>query len=182
MKTFRQLLEENSVDNILAALAEIEEDGKTDGYVEVIEELLALPVNNDEKIHPFIVTMCGPDEINDEAFVDVSIKNLDYEGERPEGLRPWGGKPDDKHDAPEGYYNINYDNYHQCFGILFQDRKELIDAPVIDEVGLSDVELVAQILWEITFYGFTEDQLKETQDEIVGSAEEAKEWLENEKQ
>ena len=54
------------------------------------------------------------------------------------------------------------------FAMDFVLWSDLIDCPIVDNTGkLTDVEALAHILWEITFYGFTEARVKEAGDELL---------------
>lgn len=88
----------------------------------------------------------------DQSYIDVSLLNTNYETP-PEGAKPWGGE-----DFPEGYYNVNLDKYNQHFAFGFGNWKRHINSEVIDKVGLSNTALLAEILWEMTFYGFDEEE------------------------
>ena len=46
--------------------------------------------------------------------------------------------------------------------------KDLVDSTIVDNTGrLENIEALAHILWEMTFYGFTEARVKEAGDEVL---------------
>jgi hypothetical protein len=91
----------------------------------------------------------------DESYYHVDFLNPKYE-EPPQNYKPWGGT-----NPPDGHYNVNLNKYNKFFAIMGSNRNQLIDAPVIVDQSVIDTnitneQIVAEILWEITFYGFSE--------------------------
>jgi len=106
-------------------------------------------------------------ELNEPSYLDVVFVNPNYVAP-PDGAKPWGGKSNDRFDAPEGYYNCNWDNYNQYFGMGLTPWVEMIDSIVIventDSVSLE--EALATILYEITFYGWTPESVEKVVEEL----------------
>ena len=75
----------------------------------------------------------------------------------------------EKIDDPDGdymdtcYHNIEED---ETYAIDLTAWSELIDCEVKKLADISDIECVGHILWEITFYGFSEDKVKAVKDEM----------------
>ena len=54
------------------------------------------------------------------------------------------------------------------FAMDFVLWEELVDSTIVDNTGrLENTEALAHILWEMTFYGFTEARVKEAGDELL---------------
>jgi hypothetical protein len=171
MKTFRQLLSSSNRESIFNYLVEkdstyaCEADRPTHevvsrNYTHVIEELL--DIENSESIDtPLYVdkkTDCFDPKI---VYVDVTLKNLNYVAPS-EGLKAWGCE--NGGDPPEGYYDCNADKHQEFFAISFVEWNKLIDTEVILGDNVKDMpidSIVAEILWELTFYGWTQKQQKE---------------------
>ena len=118
-------------------------------YTHVIEEL-----KKKKKTKPFKYSISVErkrDSIDEKFFIDVSLLNPDYVA--PEkGLKPWGGK-----NPPKGYYNCNADKHNERFAFGYTSWSKLIDTTVtVWTDKLKWWEVLAEILWELTFNGFTE--------------------------
>lgn len=124
-------------------------------YENFLTELLAKEGNKD--VMPFCVSWRHDFDIvdgeiiedPDKKWIDVSLFNEKYE-EPPADLKPYYGD-----NPPEGCYNANDNKYHKYFAVS-GPWNDWIDARVIDKVGLDDVNLLAEICWELTFHGYTE--------------------------
>jgi len=141
-------------------------------YSKVIEDLKSRPeMSVDTKIsvdydidwywdylkqHPDKKTKEDSDNIEDYKYINVSLLNSEYESEPPSNLAPWGGSSDNKNDCPEGYYNLNYKGYQKRYGISGQYWTEFVNMEIVNNDNLDDSDLLAEILWELTFHGFTE--------------------------
>jgi hypothetical protein len=106
-----------------------------------MEELLAMPKTK-AYCYPIIV------EANN-GCVDVSLLNPQAVP-APKGKRPWGGK-----NPPTGYYNVNLSKYCRLYVLAGVSWPRLIDTPIINKAELPNVELLSEVLWELTFYGGT---------------------------
>lgn len=74
-----------------------------------------------------------------------------------------------KTDSEDGdYIDACYHNTkeNETYAIDLTAWGELIDCEVKKLADISDIECVAHILWEITFYGFSEADIKLAKDEI----------------
>jgi len=93
-----------------------------------------------------------------ECFIHCFLRNKNYI-KPAEGLKPWGGKGEDPNDAPEGYYNCNYDDHNEKFAVHMPWRIIVnLEAEFDESVdGFELEELMAEFLWEITFDGFEEN-------------------------
>lgn len=68
------------------------------------------------------------------------------------------------------YINVNLkDLSGQETGIGNQSWAELISMEIENSVGLSDEALLGEILWEVTFHGFSESKVKNFWDELSNS-------------
>jgi hypothetical protein len=124
-----------------------------EGYSKVISELKNKPVSSGFKLH--ILIRNRKDLFNKEKYIHVCLVNPRYV-EPPKGLKPWGGKP------PKGYYNLNLDKYCKYFAFGYGSWSKVIDAKVIVEPKhLKEWGCLAEILWELTFNGFTEEKNNE---------------------
>lgn len=106
--------------------------------------------------YPIVVGM-NKDPVDKKKYVEVCLLNPNFVA--PEkGLKPWGCKKGQI--PPKGYYNVNDNCYSKYFALGFTAWSKLIDTPVIIEksVKLHPYEVLGEILWELTFYGWSEKQ------------------------
>jgi hypothetical protein len=144
-------------------------------YTKVIDELLSKP-----KTKPYKLTWLvqeSKDPFDNKPYADVCFLNPDYV-EPPKGAKPWGAR-NKKDKVPAGHYNCNDDKYNKTFGAGFESWSKVIDTPIINEAGYPLEKLVAEMLWEITFYGWTEEKTKETVKMIEGRLKEALEDIDS---
>lgn len=151
---FKQLI--NSVDinqvyEILSTLrgAEYTIDEAKQAYTEIVEKTSdATP----ESTKFYIELSMVRDDIEPyDEYVMVSLINKEYI-EPPANCKPWGGA-----DHPEGYYNVNLDKYNKRFSLAIR-WNELGNCEVVNNTQLSNAEVIAEVLWEATFYGFSEEK------------------------
>ena len=57
----------------------------------------------------------------------------------------------------------------ETYAMDLAEWKGIIDAMILNKANLADVELLAHILWEITFYGFTREQVNESRRDVEKS-------------
>jgi hypothetical protein len=141
------------VDNVYvrenATLKQVEKS-----YSLVIDELLSKPI-----VIPYefpIVVKTGKDMIDKTSFVDVCLKNLKFVAPK-KGLKPWGCV--DGQLPPNGHYDINNTCHNKYISLDTVPWSEIIDTNVIVEKNSNHLklhEIVAEIIWEITFYGLSE--------------------------
>ena len=135
-------------------------------YKKVICELLSKPKTRSYTMHWLVQDNTDP--FDKKPYVDVCFLNPKYV-EPPKGTKPWGGK-----NPPVGHYNCNLNKYNRTFAAGFTPWSKIIDTPIVNEGNYSLNQLVAEILWEITFYGWTEEKVEENvniiQEKIIDSA------------
>ena len=75
---------------------------------------------------------------------------------------------DDYFDPPEKFIEVclynNEDGENYAIDLILWE--DLIDAEIISEALIDDNNILAEILWEITFYGFTDDRIKSQKAEL----------------
>ncbi len=107
-----------------------------------------------------------------ETYIDVCFLNPRYIAP-DETLKPWGGK-----NPPTGYYNCNLNKHNKLFATGFTPWSKVIDTPIIITVPNCSLEnAVAEILWEMTFYAWTEETLKVNVDSLVNKIKKVKEEI-----
>lgn len=140
--------------------------GQTElSYVNVITELLSKKRAKSYK-YPWYVKE-SRDPVDKKKFVEVLFLNPDYVAP-VKGLKPWGGK-----NPPKGHYNCNLDKHNEFFGAGWTPWSKMIDTEIMHDTKFSLEKVVAEILWEITFYGWTEKTVKSRVDNIKGRIDEA---------
>lgn len=127
----------------------------TSRYKTVVEELLSK-----KKTKPYDMPICV--HVNEfSGEIEVTLKNPKYIA--PEnGLLPWGGE-----NPPEGYYNCNDDKHNEHFAFGFTSWSKIIDTSVIVETTKLQIwEILGEILWEMTFDGFSEKECNQNQKKL----------------
>lgn len=139
-------------------------------YMPVIKELLSKPL---AKAYPKHIHV---EEVIDdgEKYADVYLVNTNYVAPKP-GLKPWGGSKGSK--IPKGHYNCNLEKYNKRFAFGFVKWGKLIDTPIENHTSYDNNKLLAEILWELTFYGWTEANIDKTMQMITGRVNEAKKQI-----
>lgn len=140
-------------------------------YTKVIDELLGKP-----KVKPYSMPWLVEERVDyfdKKKYVDVCFLNPKYVAPA-KGLKPWGGK-----NPPKGHYNCNDNKYNRTFATGFVPWSKLIDTPIINDTKYPLERVVAEILWELTFYGWTEEQtnkrMKEIDKKLVEAMQDIKE-------
>jgi hypothetical protein len=103
---------------------------------------------------PILVKM-SEDLFDKHLYPDVCFLNHRYVAP-PKGYKPWGGNKN----MPPKHYNCNLNKYNKIFAIGITPWSKIIDTPIINECGFSNEQLLAEILWEFTFYGWTEKKVE----------------------
>ena len=160
-QTLRHYLETADLELVYELLRErhtlLASGDSTPGYRNVIHSMLALPPSPPPDANP--ITVEAYDELG-EHYHHVSLRNISFV-DPPAGLKPWGCNKVEA--PPEGHYDANADCYAPAFAIGFCPRAELVDRPVVVEPEvLAPEKVLAEILWEITFYGFDDAQVEST--------------------
>jgi hypothetical protein len=138
-------------------------------YMHVIKELLSKPKAKPYKL-PWLVQI-SHDPFDNKSYVDVCFSNPDYV-EPPKGAKPWGCNSK-KDIPPKGHYNCNDDKYNKTFAAGWVPWSKVIDTPIINETELPLETMVAEILWEMTFYGWSEEKTEVHVKEIKGKIKES---------
>ena len=170
--TLRDLIDECDELDVIDAL--IAKDpattGDGEGYSRVIDELWHLPPT--PPLYPILLSVYNEsDHQKHEEYIDVGLWNPGYVPP-PEGLAPEYGLRGTEPSI--GHYNAEADIHQKHFGMGLTPWAELIDAAVY----VSDVEAVgrlaptlahvlAEVLWEMTFYGYSDAAIKDIKDSIV---------------
>lgn len=137
-----------------------------DAYTNVIDELLSKPHTRAYSMLWLVQESIDP--FDKKKYADVCFLNPKYVAPT-KGLKPWGGK-----NPPKGHYNCNANKYNRTFASGWTSWSKIIDTPIINEIGYSLNKLVAEILWEITFYGWTEAKVDANISFIEDRCKEAK--------
>jgi len=74
-------------------------------------------------------------------------------------------------------YTINICDEKKCSILDFIEWVDLIDCEIIAPKKLSNSRLAGNILWDITFWGFSPDQIRRNKDEINARAIQGKPFL-----
>jgi len=147
-------------------------------YTKVVDELMMLDVSTPYHF-PIFISWVNEDDYNlpgepktGEKYVDVGMINLNFVAPDP-SLNPWGC--DKEETPPEGYYNVNDEKHNKYFGFGLSPWSEIIDTEIICEIPeLKDYEVLAEILWELTFYGWTQKKQEEFRQELDVRLEESR--------
>lgn len=132
-------------------------------YSAVVQELLSKPKVRAQRM-PWVVRE-ETDYFDKQKYTDVCFLNKSYVAPK-KGLKPWGGDRGKK--VPKGYYNANLTKHSKYFAAGMTPWSKVIDTPIVNEAGYSLERVVAEILWELTFYGWTEKKVESKCDEIKG--------------
>jgi len=139
----------------------------TEAYQPVVKELLHKPRTKAHALTWLVEEYQNPGEKI--KYIGVCFLNTKYV-EPPKGAKPWGGK-----NPPKGHYNCNLNKYNRTFAVGFTPWSKVIDTPVaITAPKCSLEQAVAEILWEMTFYGWSEERVNSQVDHINGKIKQAK--------
>ena len=109
-----------------------------------------------------------PEEGESPVYIDVCLRNKNYIIPT-EGLKPWGGKCEDRYDSPEGHYNVNWVDYNQRASTSMPWRI-LVNLEVEFDESVNGYELeklLSEFLWEVTFDGFDENSYQAMRKELT---------------
>lgn len=153
MKVYTLLHSKHIDSNPDSSKANYSLNGCIDAYKNVIIQMMLKPVKKAQMpLHVSYENDSFGDE-NGMMYYHVCFLNPKYEAP-PKGAKPWGGS-----NHPDGYYNVNLKKYNQYFAVVGNDWTQLVNADVVvaeSATNAANEVLVAEILWEITFYGFSE--------------------------
>jgi hypothetical protein len=132
-------------------------------YEKVIESLINFAPRKTFRDKHELRAYLSEDMLNPEdSYIHWSMYNKNYE-EPAEGLKPWGGEHDDPNDAPEGYFNVNWENYCPHFSLsgvpwrIIANLDVTFDDTVKESMGETSMEeIFAALLYDLTFDGYTE--------------------------
>lgn len=168
--TLRQLISRAQGCRVFDILSLDLHDGKDvrEEYEPVLEELLSRPPTPPG--YPFLLSVSDMKELDpeNEPYVSVSLLNPNFV-EPPKGLDPHYSYDES---VPKGHYNANSNCFHPILGVTGSDWSSLIDATVwledekVLQLAPTLEHVVAHIVWEITFMGFTEEGCKKIWDGI----------------
>jgi len=156
-QTLRQLIVQcvtiaQCIPSIQDACKEVDPSRPWEAYEGVCQELLRMPKARAYK-YPILVRPYSSGT-KEPSPMDVCLLNEKAQ-DWPKGKRPWGGK-----DAPAGYFNVNDKKYSRYWSLIGTTWEQLIDTPVINEAKASPSRLLASVLWELTFDGWTSKDCK----------------------
>lgn len=137
-------------------------------YTKVVKELLGKP--RVRRYSMDLVVKESIDWFDKKPYPDVCFLNRRYVAPK-KGLKPWGCKRGQK--PPRGHYDVNANKHNQYFAAGMTPWSKIIDTPVVNEAGYKMEKVVAEILWELTFYGWTEDKVDASMKVIKGKLEKA---------
>jgi len=140
-----------------------------DAYSSVVTELLSKP-----KVNPYYMSWLVKKEkdfFDKTPYIDVCFLNPKYVAPK-KGLKPWGCEKGEK--PPPGHYDCNCGKHNRTYAAGFVPWSKIIDTPVIIKNNISYIQAVAELLWELTFYGWTEKKVNVNVKEIEVKLDKAK--------
>lgn len=137
-------------------------------YGRVIKELLSKP--KVRAYHMPIVVENAIDQFDKTPYIDVYLRNRKYV-KPPKGKKPWGGVRGKK--IPKGKYNANLSKYNLRYSLMGVRWGKLIDTPIENKSENSNEEVIAAILWQLTFDGWTEEKAAKSVEILKGRLKEA---------
>jgi hypothetical protein len=149
-------------------------------YSKVVEELLSLKCHKSYK-YPWYIkyeedwyqTYCKEHNEKydgDGKYISVCLYNPHYV--KPDSsLKPYGRMKKEK--IPKGHYDCNADKHQEFFAAGFTSWNNVIDSEVIISIKISRERAIAELLWELTFYGWTNKKVKENCKKLQDSLEES---------
>jgi len=148
---FRELVDKYVWDDVWPVLLQLypNEEKSLDGYRQVYETLRALSPA-DTKLRICIETVT--DDFDGETYEDVSGKDGTTRRET----------------APETEWDGEQGNGEASFGIEFTDWAEWLGMEIDPETvaRYSELEIIGHCLWEMTFFGFSEEKIRKFMDDM----------------
>lgn len=181
--TLRQLIRTLNIDDVYRYIWEKDQNNIAEcdrptmqnviqSYGKVIQELVNKPKAKAYTMPICVGKMTNPGET--EEYIDSYLLNRSYVPPR-KGLKPWGTRRGCK--TPKGYYNVNANKHSKRFAMGMTSWSKLIDTQVIINDKIEPTSALAEILWELTFYGWTEEQHDEGISELNQRLEESLEEI-----
>lgn len=169
-----ELLRAYSRKKLLSLLSERDGDERNkDGYEICLDELISF--SSCERPSTIYVDYIKCD-FSDDWYFKVNILNPDFVRDYPKGIA-WGGREDEEFDCPHGKFNVNWKGYQKLYAISGTERANF----AFSEIEISEAAwlkssnvgfLLAEIIWELTFNGFTEKESEEFWERIIGMKDE----------
>ena len=156
---FKDLIDKYKWDDVYSTFIQLysDQEKNIEGYKQAFEELLTLePVET--KMHIVIEDVF--DEYDKEYYAHVSGKDGAL----------------NKESDPEHFKDDEVGNQEVSYAIEFTDWTEWL-AMEIEQESLSkysELDIIGHCLWEMTFYGFTQQKIKKQLAQLEKEAEEAK--------
>ena len=155
---FKELLDKYPWDEIVPVLIQLypDQEKSLPGYQQVFETLRTLaPVETNMRI--FIENVW--DEFSDEYYASVSGKDGTlWKDETPEVVM------DDERSNQEVSYGIESTDWAEWLGMM-------IDVETL--ANYADVEIIGHCLWEMTFFGYSQEAIKQRLAELGAGREES---------
>lgn len=137
-------------------------------YSGVVTELLSLPSHKPYK-YPWCIQY-QKDWYDKRKYINVCLYNPTYVKPDP-SLKPHGRIKKEK--VPTGHYDCNADKHNKFFAVGFTSWNNIIDSEIIISIKISLEKAIAELLWELTFYGWTNKKVKENIKKLEYSLEES---------
>jgi len=149
-------------------------------YSKVVAELLALKPHKPYK-YPWYIKYqedwyekyCkehGKTYDGDGRYINVCLYNPDYVKPDP-SLKPYGRIKKEK--FPAGHYDCNADKHNEFFAAGFTSWNNVIDSEIICFIKIPLEKAIAELLWELTFYGWSNKDVKRNMNNLKDRLEEA---------
>lgn len=113
------------------------------------------------------------DQRESDGYFDVRLLNSRFVEEYPnDNNKYWGGKEEDKHDCPDGFYNINWYGYQKYYAIGWSNFESFVFEDVLVEEKCFELlehdihKVMAHITLELTFYGINQEERHKFEDKI----------------
>lgn len=156
---FKELIDKYNWDDVCSTLRQLYPDqGKNiEGYKQVFSELQAIkPVETEMRI----VLEDVFDECDKEYYTHVSGKDGTL----------------NKESDPQHFKDDELGNQEVSYGIELTDWDKWLAMEIDHEslVRYSELDIIGHCLWEMTFYGFTQEKIKKQLAQLEKEAEEAK--------
>ncbi|MBC8526518.1 MAG: hypothetical protein H8D22_06605 [Candidatus Cloacimonetes bacterium] len=156
---FKELIDKYNWDEVHSAFLQLypDQEKNIEGYKQVFSELQAIkPVETKMRI----AIEDAFDESDKECYTHVSGKDGTL----------------NKESNPEHFKDDKLGNQEVSYGIEFTDWAKWL-AMEIDHESLarySELDIIGHCLWEMTFYGFTQEKIRKQLAQLEKEAEEAK--------
>jgi hypothetical protein len=116
--------------------------------------------------------------VNEDVYVHILNKNFVEEPDYSKKM--WGGNFEDKNDCPEGHININWDGYQKYYAVGWKDFQNIIFNEILieddcwEKIDRNIHKAMAEVTFELTFYGIESKERKMFDDKINDSLQDIK--------